>query len=124
MPLNLKPFEKVDYYGFDAKPFPNGDAPLVGYTDDYTLVIGGEQGELFDDYHLGKGIDGTDVIIRFDTTHFKSADEAIRAIMGMAECLLHDKESECKQHGTHLYQEHDSLVCYACEKPITPTPND
>lgn len=88
MPWNLRPFTQTDYYDFDAKPFSNGDAPLVGQTKDYTLVIGGEQGELFDDYNLDGGMDGSDCILRFDTSHYKSAEEALQAMIGIAECLL------------------------------------
>ena len=86
MNYGMEKFEARDYIAWDAKPFPNGDAPLVAQCKNYTLVVGAECGELYDDYELSPT--GNDVVLTFDTSHFKSAAEAIKALAGIAECLL------------------------------------
>ena len=115
---NLKPFTPSDYHGFDAHFFKNGDAPLIGRTGTHILVISDGWLELHSET-LESFNDDTCV---FQIEHnMESAEEAINTLVLLAECLL---GAGCPQHGTHLYQEHDSPICYACGEPIETTTTD
>ena len=78
--MNLKPFTKDDYLGFEAPKFPNGDAPLIASTKNIDIVIGGEIGELFKEGH-------DEPLMTWDTSECNSAQDAIDACMAFVEVM-------------------------------------
>ena len=78
--MNLRPFYGYDYIGWDAKSFPNGDAPLIASIKGIEIVIGAESGELFKEGH-------EEPLMTWDTSEYKSAQEAIDACMAFVEVM-------------------------------------